>query len=223
MVKINAMLKETARNHIIYRVLRKKDYPGILEMIDSTWNFDKYTADRSTKTHMLKAYMRAVMIVQNYTQVAELDGKAIGLLFGKIPKLKGFMKNWVHIPPAVYHTLCLIFGKQQRRVLKGFKDLQAVYARLRKETKMRFDGELEFFVVNHQYQGLDVGKQLLNNYLQYCERHGVKNIYVYTDANSNFGFYDHHGFVRRGCLPASFELYSGKLEYDNFIYTREIP
>jgi ribosomal protein S18 acetylase RimI-like enzyme len=222
-MKTNTILKEAAINNIIYRGLQKKDYPEILEMIDRTWNFDKYTDNRAIKAHMLKAYMRGVMIVQNYTQIADLDGKAVGLLFGKIPKLNGFMKNCVHILPAVYHALCLIFGKQQRRVLKWFKDLQAVYARLRKETKTSFDGELEFFVVSQQCQGLDVGKQLLNNYLRHCESHGVRNIYVYTDANSNFGFYDHQGFVRRGCLPVSFELYSGKLEYDNFIYTREIP
>jgi GNAT superfamily N-acetyltransferase len=209
-------------NNLIYRKLEKRDYPDIMEMIDNAWHFDKYTDKPKSKEHMLKAFMRGVLLAQNYNLIAELDGKAVGIICGKIPKLRGFLKNIKHLPSAVYHALCLNFGRDQRRILLGFKDMQMVYARLLKETKTKFGGELEFFVVHSKSQGLGVGKKLLNEYLQYCKEHDVKNIYLYTDVNCNYGFYEHHGFVRQGTLPVTFELYNGKLTYDNFIYSTEV-
>ena len=209
-------------NNITYRQLRKCDYNDIMGLIDDAWNIDRYINKPKSKKHLLNAFMRATMLAQNYTEVAVLDGEVVGLLFGKIPKLKGFWKNIRHIVPAVYHSLCLNFRKYDRNVLKGFVDMQNVYAKLLENIGEVYESELEFFIVNSKCQGLGVGKTLLNNYLDYCRDKGIKNQYVYTDVNCNYGFYDHNGYTRSGTMKTAFDLYSGKFEFDVFIYTRKL-
>lgn len=210
-------------SNLIYRNLEKRDYADVMEMIDNAWHLDKYADNPKSKAHMLNAFMRGTLIMKNYDQVAEMDGKVVGLLFGKVPKLKGFMKNAVHVPAAVFHALCLNFGKMERNVLVHMQNIQKAYAQLRKNTGIHFDAELEFFVVHEKSRGHGVGKRLLENYLSFCETHGVKNLYLYTDDNCNFGFYDHNGFTRAGALPVSVELHGGKLEYNNYIYIKKLP
>lgn len=207
---------------VIYRPLEKRDYPDIMEMIDNAWTLDKYADNPKSKDHMLKAFMHGSMILQNYTQIAELDGKAVGLLFGKVPKLKGYLKNAGHVPVALYHVLCLNFGKANRRVLLGMSNVQKSWARLRDDAGIPFDAELEFFIVHENSRGHGVGKTLLNNYLEFCKKNAVKNLYLYTDDNCNFGFYDHNGFRRAGSAPVCVELPGGKMEYNNYLYVRTV-
>lgn len=209
-------------SNLIYRNLEKRDYADVMEMIDNAWHLDKYADNRRSKAHMLHAFMRAVLMMKNYDQVAEMDGKVVGLLFGKVPKLKGFLKNAVHVPAALFHALCLCFGKAERNVLAHMQNVQTIYAQLRRKTGIRFDAELEFFVVHERSRGYGVGKKLLENYLAFCGNHGVKNLYLYTDDNCNFGFYDHNGFTRAGTSPVSVQLHGGKLEYNNYIYIKKL-
>lgn len=207
---------------IIYRTLQKGDYDDIKELIDDAWHFDKYSDTPKTKKHILNAFMKGAMINQNYNQVAVKDGKVIGLLFGKIPQNKGFLKNIKYIPSAIYHSLHLNFGKFRRKMAKGFMNLQKVYIELLKETKIDFQAELEFFIVHSKAQGHGIGKKLLLDYEEYCKKSGVKNMYVYTDVNCNFGFYDYNGFIRQGSKPVTFELVTGDFTFDVYIYSKEL-
>lgn len=206
---------------IIYRKIARRDLKDICELIDNAWNFSKYIDNEKCKAHCINAFMRGAIINQNYTEVAEEDGKIIGLIFGKIPKLKGFWKNYSYIPSAIYHGIAAYSNKQNRPMVKSFVSLQETYGVLLKESGIDFDGELEFFIVHSSAQGKGIGKTLWANYKNYCKKNGVKRIYVFTDENCNFGFYDYNKFERIGSKPVTFNC-SKSVTFNVFLYERDI-
>lgn len=206
-----------------YRKLQKNDYKQIIKLIDDAWNFDKFIDNKKSKEHMLKGFMRTALSNQNYTQIAEVDGEAVGLLFGRIPKSKGRAKSLKSMPIALYHGIYLfIKGKNERKMLQDFGKMIVAYEKLRKNTGKKFDAEIVLFIVNSKCRGLGIGKELINNYLDYCNKQKVKSLYVMTDTNCNYGFYDHMGFTKEGSQKVTFDLYSGAMEFDVFIYTMDL-
>lgn len=61
-------------------------------------------------------------------------------------------------------------------------------------------------------------EKLFNELISYLRNTKANKIYVYTDTMSNYGFYDHNGFVRLDEEVTVFNLPNGKLENTNFIY-----
>ncbi|WP_231124627.1 MULTISPECIES: GNAT family N-acetyltransferase [Paenibacillus] len=67
-------------------------------------------------------------------------------------------------------------------------------------------------------RGKKIGKKLFNALISYLRDTKATKIYVYTDTMSNYGFYDHNGFVRLDEAVTVFNLPIGKLENTNFAY-----
>lgn len=210
-------------SNIIFREVDKRDYSDLKVLINDAWHFENYINNPKSVEHMLNVNMHMALLSQNYTQVAELNGEVVGFLYGRVAGQRIPLKNLIHLPYILFHGACLLLkSHHERNLIRGFFNLIKVYMKLLKNTKTEYDGELVFFVVNSKCRGKGIGKQLLNNYLDYCRQNSVKNIYVYTDVNCNYGFYDFNGFTPKGCLPVSFDLYSGQFTFDVFVYDRDV-
>ncbi|KTS70421.1 GNAT family acetyltransferase [Paenibacillus jamilae] len=64
----------------------------------------------------------------------------------------------------------------------------------------------------------DIERKVFVELISYLRDTKATKIYVYTDTMSNYGFYDHNGFVRLDEAVTVFNLPIGKLENTNFIY-----
>ncbi len=188
-------------NNIVFREVAKRDYSDLKVLINDAWHFENYINNPNSVEQMLNANMHMSLLTQNYTQVADLNGEVVALLYGRVAGQRIPLKNITHLLYILFHGACLLLkSRHGRNLIRGFFNLTKVYIKLLQNTKTEYDGELVFFVVNSKCRGKGIGKQLLNNYLDYCRRHSVKNIYVYTDVNCNYGFYDFNGFTPKGCL-----------------------
>lgn len=56
------------------------------------------------------------------------------------------------------------------------------------------DAYIGLIVVGKKYQGLGIGKELVNRFISECKKRNVKNIYLWTDLTCNKEFYDKLGF-----------------------------
>ena len=208
---------------IVFREVNKNDYSDLKTLINDAWHFEKYINDPNSVEHMLNANMHLALSAQNYTQAAELNGKVVGFIYGRVDGRRIPPKNLAHLPHILFHGACLLLkSHRERKLIRGFLNLVRVYIKLHKNTRTEYDGELVFFVVSSKCRGKGIGKQLLNNYLDYCRQNSVKNIYVYTDTNCNYNFYDFNGFNPKGSLPVTFDLFSGSFTFDVFIYDRAV-
>ncbi|WP_145964157.1 hypothetical protein [Extibacter muris] len=81
---------------------------------------------------------------------------------------------------------------------------KAIYAKYTKQYTP--DGEIRFLAANPDSKVNSVGTFLLN---ELAKREQGKEIYLYTDTNCIYQFYEHRGFERVGDQDIMLELQNG--------------
>lgn len=80
------------------------------------------------------------------------------------------------------------------------------------------DGELRFLASNPKSKTKGIGTFLLN---ELARRESGKEIYLFTDTNCTYQFYEHRGFVRAGEQKIVLEL-SGEVDLKCLLYRRKM-
>ena len=59
-----------------------------------------------------------------------------------------------------------------------------------------FDSEVMLFIVDSNFRGKGIGRELMNHLVDYARNNGKKSVYLYTDIRSNRKFYEIYGFTK---------------------------
>ncbi|WOD65219.1 GNAT family N-acetyltransferase (plasmid) [Niallia taxi] len=205
--------------NVVIRDIRKEDIEPIKAIIADTWNakdFIEYDGIINAAVTMM--FISPILNKSTFGRVATFEGEVIGVIFGSRDGEK----------PS-YRLLQEDYTSEMLRLLtlndierKVFVELTSMtneaYSKLMGGKENDFQGCLEFFAVSEEARGKKVGKKLFNELMSYFRDTKVNKIYVYTDTMSNYGFYEHNGFVRLDQEVTVFNLPNGKLENNNFIY-----
>ncbi|KAF6614582.1 GNAT family N-acetyltransferase [Paenibacillus polymyxa] len=201
------------------RDIRKEDIEPIKAIIADTWNAKDFIEDEgiinATVTMM---FISPILNKSTFGRVATLDGEVIGVIFGsRVGEITSYRLLQEDYTSELLQLLNL--NDIERKVLVELTSMtNEAYSKLIRGKEDEFQGCLEFFAVSEEARGKKVGKQLFNELISYLKNTKTNKIYVYTDTMSNYGFYDHNGFVRLDEEVTVFNLPNGKLENTNFIY-----
>ncbi|MBE3648801.1 GNAT family N-acetyltransferase [Paenibacillus polymyxa] len=201
------------------RDIRKEDIEPIKAIIADTWNAKDFIEDdgiiNATVTMM---FISPILNKSTFGRVATLDGEVIGVIFGsRVGEITSYRLLQEDYTSELLQLLNL--NDIERKVFVELTSMtNEAYSKLIRGKEDEFQGCLEFFAVSEGARGKKVGKQLFNELISYLKNTKTNKIYVYTDTMSNYGFYDHNGFVRLDEEVTVFNLPNGKLENTNFIY-----
>jgi ribosomal protein S18 acetylase RimI-like enzyme len=81
-----------------------------------------------------------------------------------------------------------------------------------------YDGAVELLVLAKEVQGQGIGNFLWRTLAAYFAARHAQSIYLYCDAESNFGFYEHMGFARKQAQSILFIFNEWGYEMDYFLY-----
>ena len=203
-------------NKITLRTIQKKDFSRIQKMIKQAWKYEEMSSPK-TADHMAKAFLSSCVCNQTFTAVAvNAQDQAIGVIMGNDRKH--------HHCPLKYRIrqiqsiLSLFLHKEGRRIAMMFKDISVIDSELLKESKMEYDGEIAFFVMDEAYRGKGIGKQLFIALQEYMKNANVEKYFLYTDTSCNYPFYEHQGLIRRGEKEHAFHINGQKAIMSFFIY-----
>lgn len=201
------------------RDIRKEDIEPIKAIIADTWNAKDFIEDdgiiNATVTMM---FISPILNKSTFGRVATLEGEVIGVIFGsRVGEITSYRLLQEDYTSELLQLLNL--NDIERKVFVELTSMtNEAYSKLIRGKEDEFQGCLEFFAVSEEARGKKVGKQLFNELISYLKNTKTNKIYVYTDTMSNYGFYDHNGFVRLDEEVTVFNLPNGKLENTNFIY-----
>lgn len=199
------------------REIRQEDIVPIKEITSNT--FAKgFIEDESISNAAITMMLSAILNKSTFGRVATLDGEVIGVIFGsrvgESPSYRLLQEDYTR---EVLQLLNLN-EKERKLFVELTSTTSEAYSKLIRGKENEFQGCLEFFAVSEKARGKKVGKKLLNELVSYFRETKANKIYVYTDTRSNYGFYDHNGFVRLDEEVTLFNLPEGKFENTNFIY-----
>lgn len=182
------------------RELDKKDVKKVIQYAVKGMHFDEYLKNN----FFLKAYGRYFWYLEytNATQViAAYDQDVLlGVLLADMkdePKsYKSFWKTlYIKIADIIQH---IFFGG-------GVTSYNDANRKMLEEYKKHYhpDGEIRFLAANPDSEKKGVGTFLLN---EFSAREPGKEIYLFTDTNCTYQFYERRGFERVGEKEIVMEL-----------------
>lgn len=177
------------------RVLEKKDYLAVENIIRQTWHYDEICQDKKAAARMARLYLRSCLKEASYSCVAEKDGQVIGLILGKSMSDRVPHKFRIALSQAAAVAM-LLSTKNGRKISKMFGGFSQIDSELLKSTNRQFDGEVCLFAVTEAARGYGIGKMLFKSMEAYMYSQHVKTLYLFTDTTCTYQFYEKQGMKR---------------------------
>jgi ribosomal protein S18 acetylase RimI-like enzyme len=204
--------------NIVYRPIQRTDYRDITYLVEATWPFHTYIRNKKTLHKFLRLVLMGCLLSSSYGRVALKDGKVIGFILGKTKQCRSsFWHMHLFIESIKYFIAILFANKPDRQSIFQYLAIPKIYKTMKPHEV--YDGEIVFFAVDKQCRGLGVGTTLLNDLKQYFTQTSARRIYVFTDSNSNFGFYDYQGFTLLNKQSITLATKPIPLEQKIFLYS----
>ncbi len=112
---------------------------------------------------------------------------------------------------------------EYRELLKAYKEgIFDKYDELLADREDRYQGEIKLFIVSPDQQGLHIGTGLLERAFEYFREQEASRIYLFTDTDCNYGYYDHKGFLQAGTKESVLKLPDGARYLTIFLYEYDL-
>ncbi|MFD1174509.1 GNAT family N-acetyltransferase [Oceanobacillus picturae] len=197
---------------IKYRNLEREDYEQIRQLINNAFNIHGFIKDKKVLDLVLNFYLQDCIVSSSFSKVAEKDNKVIGIILGNAQKDKHRLKKTYNIISIACTFLKGIFiSRENKKAINVFLETQKVYNEMFQGKEKNFQGSIELFIVSQESRGLGVGGELLNSLTNYMKSMRVNSIYVFTDNECNYGFYDSKNFKRINEKEIIFEQFKDRL------------
>lgn len=195
------------------RELRRQDFNKAIDFAIKGMNFDRYVDGIG-----LKVYGRYFLYLElkRATQVlaAYMGDRLVGVLMADMKhEPKKYGSFWRNLYVKIVDTVMAIAYKG------GTAPYDAANAAMVKDYKKRAnpDGEICFLAADPDIQGKGIGTKLLNE-LARIEK--GKLIYLYTDDNCSYQFYEHKGFERSEEEETTIEIHGKTTTLTCLLYSK---
>lgn len=189
-------MEDIEMEEITYREICPHDYRSIKKLIDEVWNLNQFCDTEKQLDDSLNIYLQSSLLNISYGKAAIQNGDVVGVLLGKDDGRQNIVRRstaiWALAKSSV--SLLLHSTKRMRRQLKGVLKISKADQKMMAVQKGDFTGHIELLIVGKNIQGAGVGKTLVGDFLSYAAQNGKCAIYVHTDTQCNYGFYDSQGF-----------------------------
>lgn len=160
------------------------------------------------------------MMEANFTQVAEVDGRAVGVILGRTRGRR--LRPWVALR-CLYHGAAMALSGTYQRLgtqLSGYDRYSDVLDRMSGVLDGAFDAEVALFIVDKRARGCGVGAVLFERLNAFFREKGVRRYYLHTDSACSYGFYERKGLRRLAEVQTDIS-YAGVENIEMFVYGTE--
>lgn len=198
------------------RALERKDYSKVMDFAIKGMHFERYF-DNKTALRLYGRYF-LYLELERATQVlaAYMGDQLIGILMADMkhePKL--YSSFWRKLYVKLVKTIMKLAVKGGPDVYDAAnKEMFQAYLR-----KANPDGEICFLAADPTIQGKGIGTLLID---ELSRREKGKLIYLYTDDNCTYQFYENKGFERAEEKEIKMELVGRTVPLTCLLYSKQL-
>lgn len=190
--------------------LRREDYRRAAEFACVGMHFDRYVDDE-----------RACRLYGRFFLYEELLGASQVIAAYDGDRLEGLLLADMRGEPKACSSWAMrCFVATGRRVVGAAETpyrLSCAKMLVELERGTAVDGEIGFLAANPDALGKGIGSALVS---ELARREEGKLVYLFTDSNCSYQFYDHRGFARR--QEQRVEQGEGRAPFDCYLYTKRL-
>jgi ribosomal protein S18 acetylase RimI-like enzyme len=201
---------------IIFKQLQRKDFRKIIDFAIEGMKFSRYV-DNPLALRLYGRYFmyleleRASQVIAAYS-----EGRLVGILMAD-------MNNQPKQHSSFWRALYVkLFKKIMGFIVKGGADIYEETNKAMFETfvsRTNPDGEICFLVADPSIHGKGIGTQLLE---ELGRREKGKLIYLYTDNDCSYQFYERKGFERSEEKEITMSLQGKTVALTCFLYSKRL-
>lgn len=200
---------------IILRKYRKDDEASLAAIIREAWHYDELCTPK-TAAKLANVFLHSCLANQTYTQIAEIEGKAAGVIMAK--DIRSHRCPFACRIRQFLSVLSLFLSREGRQTARIFRNVSSIDKALSERSRKDYEGEVAFFAVASEYRGRHIGTLLFEQMLSYMKRNDIRRFYLYTDTSCNYGFYERHGMKRAAEEKETFTVKGKRAEMTFFLY-----
>ncbi|MFC1634486.1 GNAT family N-acetyltransferase [Planctomycetota bacterium] len=177
---------------ITYRPYVDEDLDRCAALAADAWPI---AAVISEDTHsLMKGFVKLGLLWSDYTEVCCTNDKVVGFLFGLTQKKLPSFRQSLEMNKMSWQFFTGKYGKPRHRLRFLMSFTQTL---VKVEFYCRtFDSAIELFVVDKECRGRGLGQSLMNHFTEHLRQADKKTVYVYTDIECNWTFYEKYGFIK---------------------------
>lgn len=206
--------------NIIYRNILNTDHEKIISLIIKTWPFKDNIHSKNNLNTFARFMFTGSLMDSSYGMVALTDDQIVGFIMGSVKKGK---KRFLRFGPIVQALRCLtsffFMNRIDRNNIFEYLKVPGIYKEMK--NKGKWDGEIVFFAVEDKYRGLGIGKNLMKGLENYFSEIAANKVNVFTDSDSNYGFYDSQDYKLINEKEFTFNMIPDPKTLKMFLYERE--
>ncbi len=170
-----------------YRSFIVSDLERCTQLSVDSWPVIYKLANKENSYRLMKLYVELCLLESDFTEVCcDNEDNVVGLLFGSISPKKLNKKEKVKRGSLIREYLNVgLIDKKMRFILSFI--LTEIKVRL---LCSRFQSQVVLLMVDKECRGQGIGKRLMKNFISKAKNKNRKSIYLYTDIESNWKFYD---------------------------------
>lgn len=203
-------------SRVIYRPFEEDDFHALTSILKDTW----HTYAPNQEYNALEAACDLVhsLAISSFSQVVLVDDVPCGIVLARaegdrLPHaencqaaMETFLKRMRELDPAATDEYLSFLDAEQR-----------VNSRLLEQSGLARASQITLLAVSGTARGLGIGSVLLDAATSYVSSRGAKGLYLYTDTDCSWKFYERRGLKRaamyrtkreeRHVLPREMYLY----------------
>ncbi|MDO5852812.1 MAG: GNAT family N-acetyltransferase [Thermoplasmata archaeon] len=177
------------------RPMEDSDLPAVQAMVRDVWEMDTYGEIGEEASYL---YTSQCVDRGDFSYVLEEDGAVLGCVVGRIVHTFSFPRH----PLRMMRTVLSMRGRPgYEDAMSDMRILDSTDAELLKSAGRGFDGELVLLIVSGDARGRGIGRKLYNLALDEFRSRGCREIFLFTDDDCGYGFYESSGAVRLAERP----------------------
>lgn len=205
---------------LVYRPYKTEDLDRCTEIAVDAWPIASIIEENGQSHSVMKAYVELSMLLSDYKDVCCYQDTVVGFIFCSKHKQLPTLKDRLSYNRLLWGFITGRYGKIKRRARFLFN---LILTMIKVELLCRrFDCEVVLFAVDSRYRGSGIGKTLLNRFISGITGSNHKTVYLYTDIESNWNFYEHYGFKKYKDFIDNELSFIKKRKITSFIYYYEL-
>lgn len=204
---------------ISFRCCQRTDLPVCANIAAEAFPLQTSGFGREDANKLMTGGIEACHALSNYHELAIADGKVAGLLFGRVKRksvLIDICQTLKRLLLIEVHFLLGRYGSRRKLIRLIKPGLQSLGA-LRRNMPAS-EAEVVLFAVAPEYQGIGIGRTLMDHFIHHALKYEVKAVVVPTDETASFWFYEKYGFRRCAEYKEPLESYLAGRPIKGFIY-----
>ncbi len=208
---------------VLYRPFEDSDIESVAEMVREFWHSDSYIPSVEYARDEAKLELSHLLARSTFSQVAVVNEEPMGIVLARSEReSNAALAHWGEIADELSHTLPEAEPEAYAHFRSWYDRELEVDAELLEQSDMPDKNEITLLVVSPRAHGFGMGTVLFDAASSYFAALGEQKVYLYTDTDCTWSFYERRGMKRMATYRARREERNLSLPRELYIYGMDL-